>query len=382
VLYVSKASRVATHRDKLAALAGRVDLTLVVPDRWGGVPWENGDAPAYRVVRLPGVLHGHNHLHLYRALGTVLEPGRFDLVHVDEEPYSLVTAQVVRRASALGVPALFFAWQNLVKRLPPPFGRVRRYVFRRAAGGVAGTHGAAEVLRRGGFTGRLAVIPQMGVDPERFRPDPVARARSRARIGVTGADFVVGFVGRLVPEKGVHTLIEAAGRLPRSRLLLVGDGPEREALAHRAAERGLAERVSFVGEVPSPDVPGWMVAMDCLVLPSRTAPRWKEQFGRALVEAMACAVPVVGTDSGEIPRVIGEAGTVVPEGDGAELARAIGALEAAPEVRAELGRRGRVRVLRSFTQDRVADATVAFYRTLLGKGHALRARLGSAGGPS
>ena len=379
VLYVSKASRVATHRDKLTALAGRVELTLAVPDRWGGAPYENGERPPYPVVHLPGVLHGRNHLHLYRELGSVLVPGAFDLVHVDEEPFSLVTAQVVRRAWALGVPSLFFAWQNLDKRLPPPFGAVRRFVFRRVAGGVAGTEGAADVLRRGGFRGRLAVIPQMGVDPERFRPDGVCRARCRAELGLSGEDFVVGFVGRLVREKGVDLLLEAVARLPHTRLLLVGGGPERDALARRAADLGVGERVRFVGEVPSPDVPGWMAAMDCLTLPSRTGAGWMEQFGRVLVEAMACSLPVVGSASGEIPRVIGDAGLVVPEDDAGALAGALGALQSTPGLRAELGRRGRARVLRTFTQGRVAADTVVFYRALVDGGRAVRAPVGPAG---
>jgi glycosyltransferase involved in cell wall biosynthesis len=102
------------------------------------------------------------------------------------------------------------------------------------------------------------------------------------------------------------------------------------------------------------------------VLPSRTRPNWKEQFGRALVEAMACEVPVVGSDSGEIPNVIGDAGLVFPEGDVAALAGHLRRLQDSQDMRRDLGRRGRARVLDRFTQARVAEQTYQLYRQILG----------------
>ncbi len=113
-------------------------------------------------------------------------------------------------------------------------------------------------------------------------------------------------------------------------------------------------------------MPDQLRRMDLLVLPSLTRPNWKEQFGRVLMEAMACQVPVLGSDSGEIPYVIGEGGRVVPEGDVAALRGAIAALSIAPDERRELGRRGRERVLAHYTQQRVAAETVALYRRLYG----------------
>ena len=308
---------------------------------------------------------GHNHLHLYRRPGAVLDGFRPDLVHVDEEPYSAVTFQLLRLCRRRGVPAVFFAWQNLDKRLPPPFGLLRAHVFRRAAGAIAGTEAAAAVLRRAGYCGPLAVIPQFGVDPDRFRPDPAARAEVRARLGLGPADFLVGFGGRLVPEKGVHVLLDAAARLPAARLLFLGDGPERPRLEARARRAGLRDRVRFAGRVPSLAVPRWLAACDVVVLPSLRRAGWAEQFGRILVEAMACGVPVVGSASGEIPKVIGDAGRVVPEGDDAALARALAALAGRPGERARLGARGRARVLERFTHERIAAETAAFYRAVL-----------------
>jgi glycosyltransferase involved in cell wall biosynthesis len=118
--------------------------------------------------------------------------------------------------------------------------------------------------------------------------------------------------------------------------------------------------------VASLEAPRWLAALDCLVLPSRTTAHWKEQFGRVLIEAMACGVPVVGSSSGAIPTVIGDAGRVFPEGDFAALGRELTALSLDGALRSELGGRGRAWVLASYSQGRIVAETVAFYRKLLG----------------
>ena len=365
VVYVSKASRVAAHRDKPAALARRVDLTLVMPTRWGGQPDEPALPGDPRTIALPALLHGHNHFHLYRGLGAVLDAERPDLVHADEEPYSAVTGQVAALCARRGIPFVFFAWQNIPKRLPAPFVRLRRAVFARAAGAIAGTPRAADVLREWGWPGHLAVIPQMGVDEARFRPDLEARRRVRERLGVAETTPLVGYVGRLVPEKGVDMLIDALAALPGAVLAVVGGGPEEEELRRRAHRRGVSDRVRFAGAVPSAQVPEWMAALDVLSLPSRTTRGWSEQFGRVLVEAMACGVVVVGSDSGEIPWVVGEGGIVFPEDEPAVLVRTLRGLCGSPERRAEIGARGKARVLARFTNERIVEETLHFYEEVL-----------------
>lgn len=375
VLYVSKALVVATYRAKLRALERHVEVRAVMPDRWRSAhrgastsfePTENGDGPP--VETWPVLFPGHNHLHLYRQPEALLAGGPApDLLHVDEEPYSAVTFQLLRRARRRGVPVVFFAWQNLAKRLPPPLGAMRAHVFRNAAGAIAGTRTAAEVLERWGWKGPLAVIPQFGVDPERFAPDAPAGRRVRDRIGAMEADLVVGFGGRLAGEKGVGVLLDAVAtvsrsRLPGVRLLLLGDGPERGALEARAHRLGIRDRVHFAGHRPSLEMPRWLSACDVLVLPSVGRRGWVEQFGRILIEAMACGVPVVGSRSGEIPRVIGDAGIVVPPGDPGALAGTLRALADSEERRRDLAARGRARVLARYTHDEIALRTAEFYR--------------------
>ncbi|HLB12655.1 MAG TPA: glycosyltransferase, partial [Dehalococcoidia bacterium] len=343
VLMVSKACYLAAYRRKLVEMAAMpgVDLTLLVPPYWRmgkrRAQLEGGQTDGYRMILDNPWLNGHFHLHFYPRLAGHLSSIRPDLLHVDEEPYDLVTFHALRAAARRGVKVVFFTWQNLYRRLPPPFGTMERHVLGRAHGAIAGSADAREVLLRKGYQGSLATIPQFGVDPEVFQPrgDP-------APLG----PFTIGFVGRLVREKGLHVLLEAVAGLEGDwRLVVIGEGPLRRESEEMARRLGVGPRVQYLGGTTSGQMPARYGQMDVLVLPSLTVPHWKEQFGRVLVEAMACQIAVIGSDSGEIPNVIGEAGLISPEGDAAALRGALARLMASPGLRSELRRRGRERVL-------------------------------------
>ena len=205
----------------------------------------------------------------------------------------------------------------------------------------------------------------MGVDPERFRPDPVARALVRERLSIAEGTVVLGYVGRLVPEKGVDLFLAAAAGISGVAVIVVGGGPDEDRLRRLSVELGITDRTHLVGSVPSTSVSEWLAALDVLVLPSLTTRGWSEQFGRVLVEAMACGVAVVGSDSGEIPSVIGDAGVVVEEGSAVGLQNALEMLLGNEYERRRLGEAGRVQALRSFTQDAVVGATLGFYEEVL-----------------
>ena len=102
-------------------------------------------------------------------------------------------------------------------------------------------------------------------------------------------------------------------------------------------------------------------------MPSRTRPNWKEQFGRVIIEAMACGVPVIGSDSGEIPHVIGDAGLVFSEGDAGGLRDHLARLQAEPGLAEALGELGRQRVLEHFTQASIARRTAAVYAEMMSR---------------
>jgi glycosyltransferase involved in cell wall biosynthesis len=358
---ISKACLVGAYQRKLEEIAARpdIDLTVIVPPAWrderGTLALERAHTEGYRLLVEPIAFNGRFHWHYYPRLAARIAETQPDIVHVDEEPYNLATWHALRLARRAGALALFFTWQNLERRYPPPHAWMERWVLRHAACGIAGTEEAAAVWRAKGYRGQMAVIPQFGVDPDIFEPGERPRA---------DGTFTIGYVGRLVPEKGVDLLLHAlAGLGERAwRLSLAGDGPQRAALIGLTEELGIAERVTFEAQMPSTAMPRHYRRLDALVLPSRTRHNWKEQFGRVLIEAMASGVPVVGSDSGAIPGVIGEAGLVFHE-DGVDDLRAhLARLLDDRALHRELAERGRERVLAHFTQAQVAAQTVAVYR--------------------
>ena len=368
-MMLSRALRVGAYQRKaeLMAAQGRLDLTVVVPERWREAgrerPIERSHVQGYRFWTTRLWLPNSFHLHAYPDLGKILDRAQPALLHIDEEPYNLATFLALRAARRRGIGTLFFSWQNLARRYPPPFSWMERQVYRHADGAIAGSRGAAAVLRAKGYRGALWILPQFGVDADAFRPPPAPDPRLDPD---RTAPLTLGYAGRLVPAKGVDLLLHAVAGSGRSwRMALVGEGVEEDALRGLAADLGLTGRLHLRPWLPSTDMPGFYRDIDVLVLPSRTTASWKEQFGRVLIEAMACGTVCVGADSGEIGEVIGEAGIVFPEGDAAALAEALCRLED-PVLRASLAEAGRRRVLERFTMERVADETLRIYRELAG----------------
>jgi glycosyltransferase involved in cell wall biosynthesis len=362
VLMISKACVVGAYQKKLEELARLPDmeLTVVVPPYWrerGRVlPLERLHTAGYTLEVEKLALNGNFHLHFYPHLGRQMQRVRPHLVHIDEEPYNLATFHALWRARRIGARSLFFSWQNINRSYPLPFRWMERYVLRHADYGIVGNRESEDVWRAKGYQGPLAVIPQFGVDTEQFAPG----SRSSEQ------DLTIGYAGRLVEEKGVDLLLEAlVGLEGKWKAMVVGSGPSLEALRIQARRPELEDRVSFIPQVPSKEMPAVYRRFDVLVLPSRTRANWKEQFGRVLVEGMACGVPVIGSDSGEIPHVIGDAGLIFREGRADLLRKRLDHLIQSPERRAELARRGRERVLANYTQAKVASRTYQVYKTML-----------------
>ena len=352
------------------------DLTLLVPDRMKTYgQWHDAEPPedpaAFRFAvgrtRWRSV-RGLWYLQHYADTLAGLLAAKPDIVDIWEEPWSLACAQAVFLARRLcpNAKIVVETEQNIFKTLPPPFRQFQAYSLRLANFVVARSREAESVIKQKGYSGPAAVVPN-AVDCTLFQPlPPAARAARRAALGWGADDFAAGYVGRLVPEKGLADAVQALPRLPASaHLVLVGDGPFRPELEALARAGDLEARVHFTGPVPLSALPEYMGAMDCLVLPSRTTPTWKEQFGRVLIEAGACGLPVVGSDSGAIPEVIGGGGLVFPEGDPAALAACLHALMDDPNQREVYGRIGQTRAQTLFSWPQVAAQMHGIYRSLL-----------------
>jgi glycosyltransferase involved in cell wall biosynthesis len=359
---VSKAFVVGTAQRKAEEIARLgVELTVLAPPSWQDRRGAQIARPVYTQGYLfkiiPVRCNGNYHFHYYPTLASELVQLRPQLVHIDEEPYNLATWLALGAVQRIGSIGTFFTWQNLYRVYPPPFRWFEQANYRRTPLAIAGNQEAVSVLRLKGYQGEVAVVRQFGVDPAVFTPPLEAGAASCLRIG---------YAGGLLREKGVDLLIKAcAGLRGRWQLRIVGEGSERGTLERLVAKLALSEHVRITGRLESTQMAQFYRELDVFVLPSRTTPTWKEQFGRVLIEAMACGVTVIGSECGEIPNVIGDAGLLFPENDVAALRNQLQRLLDDPQKRVALGAAGRQRVLNQFTMATVAEQTVAVYRQLL-----------------
>jgi phosphatidyl-myo-inositol dimannoside synthase len=363
--YVVASNRRLAHEMALQG-TGRWQVTVVAPARFRGDMREiaiesianeaSTLRPAsIRVDRSP-------HLMWYAKRRQCLQ-GDWDVVHCWEEPFVLAAAQIAR---AVPDPTTFVvsSFQNLDKRYPWPLSAFERRVIRRANGWIAFGETVHDTLihRQMGYRDRPSRVIPPGVVA--FAPNPSAAKEMKERLGWSDDTPIVGFVGRFVPEKGPLILAVALEAITTPwRAVFVGGGPLEADLRTFAAAH--PDRVQVVTGVAHAEVPRWMNAMSVLCAPSQTTARWREQFGRMLIEAMACGVPVIATDSGEIPHVIDDAGVLVPEREPDAWTRTIERVLRDGSLRCELARRGRARVEARFAWPVVARQHLEFFESLL-----------------
>ena len=363
VLVLSHTYLQPAHRGKLRALAARgLEVTVAIPQRWRepwfgrpiDVAWERQGG--LEVFPLPASGAGPATTYGRRPLKALLRDRRPDLVQVEEEPGTPAARQVFSAARRLGIPVVLLTHQN-VEPAPDQGWWARwqqRRMLRKLTGLIAGSDLAGTLVRRHAPNLPIAVIPQLGAlaphEPQHIPHEGLA----------------IGFVGRLVPQKGLDNLLQALAlqRAAKWRLTIVGDGPERERLEALATELRLAARVRWTGGLPAEQVANLWPDLDVLVLPSRASKVWRETNGQVLMEAMANEVAVLGTDSGVIPELIGDAGIVVPDGDLQGLANAIDRL-GDHAARRTLAHASRARALRLYSDDAIAERTLQFWQQLV-----------------
>ncbi len=352
VLLVGHSYMTDIAQKKLEELGKKVDLYLLTPKKWrhtlGLYEFKKrgkGFKPIVKSVRFSG----NNSLYTFPGFSDIVKKVEPDIIHVEEEPWSRVALQ----AAKIGKKLIVFTWENIYKNLNFPFSKIEKNVLKNVSCVIAGNKEAGKIIKKKGYEGRIKIIPQFGIDTDFFY-----------KSGRKKKGFTIGFVGRLVKEKGLLVLMDAAKKIKGNfRLLFVGDGNLKNSL-NRIAKRDKI-KIRIIGTVPHSKVRDYLNKMDCLVLPSLTTKKWKEQFGQVLAEAMACEVPVIGSDSGAIPEVVGNSGLVFREGDSSELAKKIKYLMNNSKARTSLGKKGRMRVLRNYTNRKIADETYKIYKALV-----------------
>jgi len=371
VLLISHTYVAAINHQKIEALSKYQDLeiSLLVPSRWKGpsreIVLEKREAKGYGIYSAPVFFNGHIGAYFFgpRLIGLLsrLKP---DLIYLEEEPFGACAFQVLFLNKLISrAKTIIFTWENIFRHHPFPKKIFEKYVLKYADLMIAGNKDAAEVLRRKGFGKEIFVLPLMGVDPSTFHRSN--QMELRKRLGLGGA-FVIGFVGRLVKEKGLATLVEVVSGLDGDwKLLLVGRGELKDKLVEQASKFKMSDRVIFVDTVTHEKVADYINCLDVLVLPSITTEGWKEQFGHVLIEAMACEVPVIGSDSGAIPEVIGDAGLIFKEGDIDELRTRLTEVVENSALRKKLIKNGKQRVLDNYTHQKIAEKTHEIYVRLL-----------------
>ncbi|MBW4520326.1 MAG: glycosyltransferase family 4 protein [Scytolyngbya sp. HA4215-MV1] len=334
------------------------DLTIVTPSNWQndyGQRLYPERWAEYRgnLLSLPVWKPGNIPLHTYRStfipLLNEIQP---DFIYVQHEPYAVATAQVYL-ANRLSVrrPIGFFTWQNIFKHYPLPIRKTESWVLQATDVAFPGSVSAEAVLRQKGYQGNAVLLPG-SVDPQLYSHYPVADALKQ-KLQTHDQEILIGYVGRIVEEKGLKTLLYALQQLPDLpwRLVMLGAGAYEAEFDAIAQKLHLSDRIRRLGYISHAEAPLYLAAFDALVLPSETRPNWKEQFGRVIIEAMACGTPVIGSTSGEIPHLIQSTGggLTFPEANPTALAEQLRQIILNSQLRQTLAAHGKQRVLQDYT---------------------------------
>ncbi len=335
------------QRGKLRALAGQgVTLVAAVP---GGLAGEDGSV---RLAPIPvrGDPADPERLRWNRAaIRRLLTEVRPSLLQIEEEPATQAAAVAASEAVRLGIPVVLFSWDGLAGK--PGFAERRRAGKTLAAskGVIGGNRPAADSLKAAAPGIPVLCMPQTGIA---LPPPPLQRSASNA--------LSIGYVGRLIPERAVDTLLRGCAMVMGNWTLTVaGTGPEQEPLEELAQRLGLASRIHWLGGVSRAEVEALWPTLDCLVLPSRSE-GWTERWSGVLVDAMARGVVPVVSQGSTLHAVVEEAGCAV--GDEESLGMALQSLLAYPDERRRLGAAARQRVLEHYVDSAIADRTLALWR--------------------
>ena len=378
VLVLSHSYIMKPYRRKFALIAERPDVTLrvITPTCWyesfQDIVFEPEPDTSCEEFPCPIRFSGYGSRFYYcRGVKSHFRDFQPDIIHLEEEAWSINALQTVRLKRKYCPNSRFIFRTSLSIPTKQRFGIlpvwIERRVFQETDSAFPLSENAGKILTERGYTGQQIPFPN-GVDVRHFYKMDISKLRSSLQLTDC---FVIGYVGRLLRMKGIDTLLEALAYLVKKdatnayKLLILGQGEDKPYFQETAETLGISEQIVWIDAVPPEKVAAYINCMDTLVLPSRTTSEWVEFFGRVLIEGMACEVPVIGSDSGEIPHVIDDAGLIFPEADANALAERIHQIGHDTNLRNELVARGRIRI-ENFTWETIAERTYQVYQELIG----------------
>jgi glycosyltransferase involved in cell wall biosynthesis len=339
-------------------------LTIVTPSYWKD-EYRNKCTPQRwheyqgQFVSIPVWNSGSVPLHVYRSvLIGLLQKLQPDFIYVHQEPYAIATNQIyLANRLTIKKPIGFFTWQNIFKRYPFPFRQMERWVLQQSSVIFPGSYSAEEVFRKKGYQGDSVTLAS-GVDPNIYFPRSEAE-ELKNKLRTTQNELLIGYAGRIVEQKGLKTLLYGLKQIQDLpwRLIVIGAGSYEAEFDAIAQNLQLTHRISRLGYIQNVETPLYLSAFDVLVLPSETRANWKEQFGRVIIESMACDTPVIGSDSGEIPHLLRATGggLIFQEGQPEALANQLQQLILNPSLRTQLAEQGRQSVQQNYTHTLLAQ---------------------------
>lgn len=382
VLLISHAYVTYFNQRKIDALSKYNDLKifLIVPEFWKdslrNIKLERNYSKDFTIVSAKVFFNGKIGGYFYlNRLFKILKDEKPDIIHIEEEPWSLVVFQVIlyKKLLKLKSKIIVFTWENIIRKYRMIARIIEKFVLSNIDFVIAGSNDAKSVLiAKGVKENKIEVLPQIGVDiPDDIGTVPIF-PKEKGDCPYIKDCFTIGFIGRLVEEKGIRTLLNAFLKLQacseqsetktKLKLLIIGEGTLKDEITNFAKKNSLEDKIITTGVIPHDEVKNYFQYIDVLVLPSITKKEWKEQFGHVIIEAFAYNVSVIGSSSGSIPEVIGEAGLIFNEGDDKDLSIKLQFLINDVELRKKLVLLGKKRVLENFTNEKIVERTYKLYK--------------------
>lgn len=395
LVIISHAYVYSPYREKIEALAKykNLKITLITPEfglEGGGqkvytTPYEG---KKYKHIILSSYFTGKLNFFIFKNLKKTLSEINPDIIMLEEEYWTQVAAQVTyvtkkflpqTKLILLSQENICHIWEKEGKSLYQKFRYqsfhlLEQFIIPKLDGLVFQFPEVWQDFEQRmlalKFKGTKGTFPQLGVDYDRFaKPATIKNLRSiREKLNLDNNTFVYGYIGRITKEKGVEDMIYALAGWDKlnTKVLIIGNGDSEylEELHQLIKKLNLNYIVSIHPAIPFDDIPNYFQILDISILLSHTTPIWKEQFGRVLVESMAAGTPVIGSDSGAIPLVIGRAGYIVMEKDILSIREALIEAYANKNKYEKLSKLAQIRATKHFSYTAIAEKTYDFIKEI------------------